>query len=140
MVLNLDDGYLEPEDETKLYLCDLNLESGDSMQYLYDFGDSWQHLIELESISDGELAAPYCVDGKGSCPMEDSGGIGGYKYMLEILKNPNHPDRFDFWGDEPPEDYDPTYFPIKEVNAELGRFGAWHKKHPRAKSTPWHQI
>lgn len=48
-----------------------------------------------------------------------------------------------FWGDEPPasyEDYNPEFFPIKEVNAELALFGAWHKKHPRAKSTPWHQI
>lgn len=48
-----------------------------------------------------------------------------------------------FWGDEPPEsykDYDPEFFPIKETNAELALFGAWHKKHPRAKSTPWHQI
>lgn len=142
MVLGLDDGYPELEDETKLYLRDFHLQPGDRMDYLYDFGGSWEHLIELESIIEGQLEVPYCLDGNGRCPIEDSGGVGGYLYALEALKDPNHPDRF-FWGDEPPEsyeDYNPEFFPIEEMNAELALFGAWHKKHPKARSTPWHII
>jgi hypothetical protein len=142
MVLEFDDGYPEPEDETKIYLRDLQLKPGGQLHYLYDFGDNWQHLITLESITEGALELPRCTEGTGHCPVEDIGGIDGHMEALEALADPDHPYRYHFWGDEPPEDFDPTFFPIEEVNAELAQFGNWHSKHPRAKSTPtpWHQI
>lgn len=39
------------EDETKVYLRDLDLKGKDTFNYFYDFGDSWEHLIDVEHIS-----------------------------------------------------------------------------------------
>lgn len=52
---------------------------GDRVQYLYDFGDGWEHDIVLEKRADrtpGEQL-PACIAGKGACPPEDCGGPWG---------------------------------------------------------------
>ncbi|MPZ83337.1 MAG: hypothetical protein GEV28_24265 [Actinophytocola sp.] len=43
--------------------------------YLYDFGDSWRHTVEVEKIHDAEtdVTYPRCVAGKGTRPGEDGG-------------------------------------------------------------------
>jgi len=59
-----------------------------SIRYLYDFGDDWLHLIELEETIesfDGKL--PYCLDGEGTAPLEDVGGEYGYLEFLSIVEN-----------------------------------------------------
>lgn len=59
-----------------------------SIRYLYDFGDDWLHLIELEETIesfDGKL--PYCLDGEGTAPPEDVGGEYGYLEFLSIVEN-----------------------------------------------------
>jgi hypothetical protein len=60
--------------------------------YVYDFGDHWEHTLELEKKLDPEPGEryPLCIDGQRSCPPEDCGGIGGYANLLSILKNPRH--------------------------------------------------
>lgn len=61
------------------------------LEYVYDMGDDWVHTIEFESIVDSyEHGYPICLEGSGDCPPEDSGGIGGYLGLLEILNNPDH--------------------------------------------------
>jgi hypothetical protein len=61
-------------------------------EYVYDFGDWWEHTIEIE----GEEAAAYrkqypiCVDGAEPCPPEDVGGPPGYRELLAALRDPNH--------------------------------------------------
>lgn len=64
------------------------------MIYTYDFGDNWEHHIELVQVIeeyDGEL--PYLLEAKGQTPPEDVGGIGGFidfrKIMLDV-NNPNY--------------------------------------------------
>lgn len=57
--------------------------------YAYDFGDGWEHDIEV--VGTGGLE-PGCVDGAGSCPPEDCGGPHGYAELLEVLASPRHPD------------------------------------------------
>ncbi len=44
--------------------------------YTYDFGDNWQHEINLEGVADDSegLVLPKCLEGQGQCPPEDSGG------------------------------------------------------------------
>ncbi len=49
--------------------------------YRYDFGDCWDHAIELETIRDfdGPTSTPRCIAGAGACPPEDCGGSPGYE-------------------------------------------------------------
>jgi hypothetical protein len=66
-------------------------------EYVYDFGDWWEHAVEIE----GEQAAEYrkqypiCVDGAEPCPPEDVGGPPGYREFLLALRNPKHPEHGD---------------------------------------------
>ena len=43
-------------------------EPGDALQYVYDFGDSWTHRVELAAIRPGDgPAEPSCIGGRGAC-------------------------------------------------------------------------
>lgn len=52
---------------------------GDRIRYAYDFGDGWEHEIDLEKRlgHDTGERIPTCLAGKGGCPPEDCGGDGG---------------------------------------------------------------
>ena len=59
--------------------------------YTYDFGDNWQHYIEVENIiEDCEDKLPILLSGEGDAPPEDVGGAGGFANFLEIMSDPNH--------------------------------------------------
>jgi len=65
----------------------------ETVEYLYDFGDHWEHIIKLEKVfphKDG-LKEPLCVGGKNATPPEDCGGSWGYHNLLEILNDKRHP-------------------------------------------------
>jgi hypothetical protein len=127
------------EDETRIYLKDFDLQKSDTFTYLYDYGDDWQHVLSVEDISTGELKHPLCITGQGACPPEDCGGTWRYLDLLEVLKDKSHPE-YETYQEWLPEGFNPHHFPLEKINAELESFGAWHRKHPRKKSTPWHQI
>ncbi len=62
------------------------------MVYTYDFGDNWEHDIELIQVIneyDGEL--PYLLEAKGQTPPEDVGGIGGFVEFRKIMLDMNDP-------------------------------------------------
>jgi len=139
MLMNDGFDFAQVEDETSLFLKDFALKEGTSIHYLYDFGDSWEHLIQLEKITTEELEVPICLEGQGACPPEDCGGVWGYAEMLEVLKNPSDPE-YESWAEWLPDNFNPNKFPKREVNSELKKFGKWHLKNLSAKSTPWHQI
>ncbi|MDD2271145.1 MAG: plasmid pRiA4b ORF-3 family protein [Desulfuromonadaceae bacterium] len=63
------------------------------IEYTYDFGDNWQHTIELEEILESVkgFKYPFCVDGARACPPEDCGGPHGYANLLEIIFDPSDP-------------------------------------------------
>ncbi|MBD1382197.1 plasmid pRiA4b ORF-3 family protein [Metabacillus arenae] len=61
--------------------------------YNYDFGDSWQHTIEVVRVIENfDLNYPICIDGEGAAPPEDVGGEQGYKAFLLITSDKNHQD------------------------------------------------
>lgn len=62
--------------------------------YTYDFGDNWEHILEIEKSIPPEagVSYPLCVDGARTCPSEDMGGIPGYKDFLKALNDPSHPE------------------------------------------------
>lgn len=62
--------------------------------YVYDSGDNWLHRIDLidrDAARPGEPLAQL-ISGERRAPFEDSGGIGGYQEVAEILADPSHPD------------------------------------------------
>jgi len=73
-------------------LEDIFQQVGDSIDYLYDFGDYWEHTIELKFIENDPqyLVLPLLLNGKNACPPEDCGGTHGYQEIKEILKNVRH--------------------------------------------------
>ena len=63
-----------------------------TLQYLYDFGDGWEHTIKIERIDDAVpgIAYPRLVDAVGRCPPEDVGGPWGYEEFLAAQTDPKH--------------------------------------------------
>jgi len=74
-------------------------------RYLYDFGDGWEHEVEVLGAG-GE--SPRCVYGEGACPPEDVGGPYGYAEFLEALADPAHPEHEHLreWAGEWSGDFD----------------------------------
>lgn len=61
--------------------------------YRYDFGDGWEHLIEVQDILfDYNQYHAYCLAGEGDAPPEDVGGEGGYENFVEIMADRKHPE------------------------------------------------
>ena len=95
-------------------------------RYDYDFGDDWEHSIEIEKTLHAEegVRYPRCVKGESACPPEDSGGPYGYPYLLEKLQDPKHDEHeeaLEWVGN----DFDPEKFNLDEVNEELLRLRRW---------------
>jgi len=85
-------------------------------EYVYDFGDNWEHIVKLEKILPRQEGIPYpkCTDGKRACPPEDCGGSWGYEDFLKAITNPKHREHkemLDWVGGS----FDPEHFDIKEV-------------------------
>lgn len=101
-------------------LNELIKRSKQKFYYLYDFGDWWEHTIVVEKIFEDEsIMYPICIDGENACPPEDCGGIVGYIELLEIRENKNHPEYEEKIVEWLGEDFNPSYFDIKEVNRHL---------------------
>jgi hypothetical protein len=85
----------EERDEATAGLKDLP----DTFVYLYDFGDGWEHEVEVLGSGDEQ---PGCRYGQGACPPEDCGGPGGYERLLAVLADPKHEDheRLSAWAGE----------------------------------------
>lgn len=60
-------------DETMEFLDDWLVEKKDWLIYTYDFGENWEHKIELEKILEPveKQSYPYCVKAVGVAPPED---------------------------------------------------------------------
>jgi hypothetical protein len=84
------DRGLEDERDARLERI---VQSGQSFVYEYDFGDGWQHDVEVTRVaSAAKEARPRCLAGARACPPEDCGGPHGYARLLEILADPKHPE------------------------------------------------
>lgn len=93
------------------------------LKYIYDFGDYWDHDIELvRYLTMQNRIEPYCIDGAGRTPPEDVGGQGGYEEFQEIINDPLHPLREEMldWGKM--QKY--SDFNLESVNQSL-RFKNW---------------
>jgi len=99
-------------------------EPGQAIEYEYDFGDSWVHEIMFEATLIKEKGSKYpkCLGGERACPPEDCGSAPGYYQLLEILRNPEHPEYEDTisWL----KGHAKNYYPYKpdEFNPEAVHF------------------
>jgi len=60
---------------------------GSKCIYVYDFGDYWQHVVELkQSVELGQDFHRRLVGGARAFPPEDCGGTNGYQYCLTALE------------------------------------------------------
>ncbi|MFW9990001.1 MAG: plasmid pRiA4b ORF-3 family protein [Candidatus Odinarchaeota archaeon] len=86
--------------EDELRLCDVFSIKLKNVNYLYDFGDNWEHSIRLEKVfpDDKDFRFFLCVGGKRATPPEDCGGSYGYQELLEIFDNPSHQEHEEMKG------------------------------------------
>jgi hypothetical protein len=84
--------------------------------YIYDYGDHWEHTVKLEKIlpRQEDIKYPVCIGGKRACPPEDSGGPWGYEDFLAAIANPDH-EEHEEWLDWVGGSFDPKHFDIKKV-------------------------
>lgn len=122
-----------PEDVEKLnasktILSEYLNQPGQTIIYMYDFGDDWEHEVTLEKILPKEkwIAYPACIDGEMNCPPENSGCTYDFYQKLEILKDKQHPDYKEIreWMDK---NYDVEYFDLETVNIRLLQINSYSK-------------
>jgi len=105
------------------------LKTGSVIQYEYDFGDSWNHVITVEDILDCAHAAvdPVCISGKGNCPPEDCGSIHGFNELVEAMKKGKGEvfDDFVVWLGQR---YYPEEFDLAVANHNLKSWKKYAKK------------
>ncbi|MDR1035165.1 MAG: plasmid pRiA4b ORF-3 family protein [Deltaproteobacteria bacterium] len=111
------------EELAKIKLNRLGLSKGSQFLYLYDMGDSWEHVIKLLDTdyvpkSPGQMYG--CFKGARACPPEDCGGVWGYRELLENLADPDRGE------DEETMEWtgyfdDPEDFDIELINRMLNR-------------------
>jgi hypothetical protein len=111
-------------DDSAVRLAEVLFVPGEKLRYTYDFGDDWEHDIQLEDIlrEDHGRSHPSCLAGKGACPPDDCGGAWGYAELKEILADPDdeeHQEMLEWLGLDSAEDFDPKEFSIDRVNARL---------------------
>jgi hypothetical protein len=76
---------VEMHDECKVALCDLVKKPKDWIRYEYDFGDGWEHRVELKKILDPDAEDVLrCVKSKGGDVIEDCGGAHGYMELMKL--------------------------------------------------------
>jgi hypothetical protein len=106
-------------EQTDVRLGDF-MRTGASFKYLYDFGDSWSHTVELEQWLSFDVApkTAKCVEGARARPPEDVGGILGYERFLEILADPSDPEHREtkqWCGGY----FDPEWFDLATVDKDV---------------------
>lgn len=94
---------------------------GSRFTHDYDFGDGWEHRIDVEAVAeiDGKPRAA-CIGGENACPPEDVGGPYGYEDFLAAIRDPRHErheDMLNWIGGA----FDPTAFNLAETNALVSR-------------------
>ena len=120
-----------PLDARKGRLVDVLEETGaKTLKYLYDFGDGWEHTIEVERIAEAVpgLAYPRLTEARGRCPPEDAGGPWGYADFLEAITDPKHERHAEVaeWIGGP---FDPDVVEVEEHDQALAALAKqWSRK------------
>ena len=108
----------EARSEYRYRLATLAPRVRNTITYLYDFGDGWEHQIRVEGIIEDDTrypGRPVCLAGARNCPPEDCGGPWGYENFLKAIGNKKHKEHkelLEWVGGS----FDPEHFDRDEVN------------------------
>jgi hypothetical protein len=109
-------------DASRIRLRDVLKPLETSIDYIYDFGDCWEHRLTVTNVRTGdpELSYPRYVGGQRNGPPENCGGMPGFYAMLDAASDTDNPDHAEAkqWLD----DYDPDEIeglPIKYALARI---------------------
>ena len=89
--------------------------------YEYDFGDSWEHVLELtRAPREAGVKYPRCIAGTRSGPPEDAGGTSGYEDFLDAWRDPAHEEHMAMrrWAGRK---FDPERFDLDDNNKAIAR-------------------
>lgn len=116
-----------------MFLADLIARGIKRFAYVYDMGDSWEHVIKIQKTvpADSGVPCPRLIDAAGRCPPEDVGGIPGFYAFLEAIgdsSHPDHEDQRDWYGGI----FDVTDIDRKRIDQRLAAI-ADRRKRARAK-------
>ncbi len=105
--------------DAKNKITEFLIEEGQKAHYTYDFGDNWEHEIEIVDVLKKEkgIRYPKCLDGKRNGPPEDCGGIPGYEDVIDALTSKDkseYEDLLEWLGN-----YDPEKFDIDKINKAI---------------------
>ena len=80
------------KDERRVKLVAVLPTKGARLLYRYDYGDDWEHVVELEDVLelDRRFQYPLCIGGACACPPEDCGGTSGYEELRRAIKSPKN--------------------------------------------------
>ena len=124
----------DAKNEFNTLISDIAPAEKDTFMYVYDFGDSWEHVIQVEKIltehKDFTLPA-VCIDGERACPPEDCGSIPGYYDLCKIMQDQDH-ERYDEMLEWLGDEYDPEQFDAGVVNKYLVKI--------KLKKPNWQQL
>jgi Plasmid pRiA4b ORF-3-like protein len=133
----------EPLAASKATLADLIARTGSrggskAFNYLYDFGDGWEHSIKVEAGSEAadRVAYPHLIAAKNACPPEDVGGPWGYAEYLQAIADPKH-ERHSEMIEWRGEGFDPSAVDEPAINRRLAMLAngfAPRKKAPAKRS------
>ena len=120
-----------PRDARKATLQNVLVYTGaKSLNYIYDFGDGWEHTIKIETITSPEPGATYprFIDAKGRCPPEDVGGPPGYEEYLSAIADPEHErhDELIKWGGA----FDPGTVDTGQISKDLAALAKKFNRKP----------
>ena len=133
-----DPGWPEgPLDARKITLWEAVEDTGaETLTYLYDFGDGWEHTIKILRFDDAEPGRkhPVLVEASGRCPPEDVGGPWGYADFLDAIADPDH-EQHDDAREWYPDDFDPKDVPLDRLKADLASLAKRWNRAPRKRKS-----
>ncbi|MGR5239087.1 plasmid pRiA4b ORF-3 family protein [Vibrio alfacsensis] len=77
---------IDEQDYDRIQIGHLMHKKDDTLTYIYDFGDSWEHRLTLEKVSPRAPMIPKITAGNGACPEENCGGVWAWNDLLKMLK------------------------------------------------------
>lgn len=117
-------GTVPRKEAAKVRLRDVLKPKSTVIDYVYDFGDYWEHRITVTHAraGDPEIAYPRYIGGERAGPPEDCGGIPGFYELLAAradARHSDHPEAAEYLAD-----YDPEIIDAEPIKSGLGRIAS----------------